>query len=242
MKILIFGDIHGRHNWRDILQLVNPDKIIFLGDYVTTHEHYTDAQQREELEAILNLKESRPDDIVLLRGNHDLDGLGYYWAACYPDARDARKWMSQPEFKERFLKLTQWVHVLNVGEEQYICSHAGVSKEWLSKILKMDKFDPDAINALEPSEAFGFNGDRWDNYGTSPTQSCTWIRPSTLAEYAIDGYHQIVGHTGTHGKCICGVLDNGLSLWMCDALQQSSALLVEDNKLTTKIYETNRYS
>lgn len=38
MKILILGDIHGRTIWKQIIENENPDKIIFLGDYVSTHE------------------------------------------------------------------------------------------------------------------------------------------------------------------------------------------------------------
>ena len=35
--ILVLGDIHGRTIWKDIIDTENPDLIIFLGDYVTTH-------------------------------------------------------------------------------------------------------------------------------------------------------------------------------------------------------------
>ena len=38
MKTLVLGDIHGEH-WYDIIEDEQPDKIIFLGDYVSTHEN-----------------------------------------------------------------------------------------------------------------------------------------------------------------------------------------------------------
>ena len=38
MRTLVLGDIHGKTIWKDIIKKENPDKVIFLGDYVTTHE------------------------------------------------------------------------------------------------------------------------------------------------------------------------------------------------------------
>ena len=82
MKILVLGDIHGRIIWKDIIDIENPDLTIFLGDYVTTHEHITASQQIVNLEAILQYKEENLNKVILLRGNHDLQELGYYWAEC----------------------------------------------------------------------------------------------------------------------------------------------------------------
>ena len=45
MVTLVFGDIHGRTIWKDIVKKEKYDKVIFLGDYVTTHELISDEQQ-----------------------------------------------------------------------------------------------------------------------------------------------------------------------------------------------------
>ena len=45
MATLVFGDIHGRTIWKDIVKKEKYDKVIFLGDYVTTHELISDEQQ-----------------------------------------------------------------------------------------------------------------------------------------------------------------------------------------------------
>ena len=241
MKILVLGDIHGRPFWRDIVSKENPDKTIFLGDYVTTHELYTPEQQLTELRAILDYKEQNPDKVILLRGNHDLDGLGYYWAQCYPSAGDVRPVMNKDaEFGKRFLRLTQWLHVEMVGDKPTLFAHAGVTKEWLEKELNMTEFNAKIINAMEPNEHFGFTGGRWDSYGTDPEQSCVWIRPGTLIEHHIDGWDQVVGHTGTYRGCeVIPMLsrdENGNYtdcenvLWQCDALQQKAYLIIENDK------------
>lgn len=74
-KVLILGDIHGKTIWRDIISKENPDKVIFLGDYVSTHEGIPADQQCSNLEDILNYKEENPNKVVLLRGNHKISIL-----------------------------------------------------------------------------------------------------------------------------------------------------------------------
>lgn len=72
-RYLILGDIHGRNIWRKIVEKESFDKVIFLGDYVSTHSYdITDDMQIEELEAILSYKEANPDKAILLRGNHKI--------------------------------------------------------------------------------------------------------------------------------------------------------------------------
>lgn len=70
MKILVLGDIHGRTIWKDIIEKENPDKVIFLGDYVSTHDNISSTQQLNNLEDILAYKEDNLDKVILLRGNH----------------------------------------------------------------------------------------------------------------------------------------------------------------------------
>ena len=235
-KTLILGDIHGRPIWKEIVAKEQPDQTIFLGDFVTTHELITGQQQLDQMLDILEYVEADPDNRKICRGNHDTQALGYYWASCFPYVpKEVEKWFSIPENKERFLKDSQWLVELDLGNRKAICSHAGISRKWLSDILKME-YNADAINALEPSEKFGFNGDRYDNYGTSPEQSCTWIRPQTLQKYALQGYDMIVGHTGTYENCKSlpifaedGSDISEYKIYLCDALQQGSYLTIEDN-------------
>ena len=73
MKKLVLGDIHGRTIWKDIIEKENPDKVIFLGDYVTTHEGISSEAQIANLEDILSYKKSNPNDVILLRGNHKIN-------------------------------------------------------------------------------------------------------------------------------------------------------------------------
>ena len=70
MKTLVLSDIHGKTIWKDIIEKENPDKVIFLGDYVSTHDDISSIQQIDNLEDILTYKEDNLDKVILLRGNH----------------------------------------------------------------------------------------------------------------------------------------------------------------------------
>lgn len=72
MKTVVLGDIHGRTIWKDIISKENPNRVIFLGDYVSTHEGITSKIQISNLLEILEYKENNPDKVILLRGNHKI--------------------------------------------------------------------------------------------------------------------------------------------------------------------------
>jgi predicted phosphodiesterase len=225
MKIVVLGDIHGRAVWKDIIAKEQPDQVIFLGDYVSTHDNVSDEEQVFNLKEILRYKDVHPKTI-LLRGNHDLQHLGYDWAECSDYLPRVAELMAN--LKEEFLAKTQWIYV----KGNTVFSHAGISKKWLAA----NNLTLDGINALEPTELFGFNTKyEWDVYGTSPEQPPTWIRPSTLFSVAIPGYDQVVGHTEVK-HCLNMKDTSGTSnnLWLCDALGNGSYLVIEND-----IYSVN---
>lgn len=233
-KILVLGDTHGRPFWKEIIEKENPDKIIFLGDYVSTHEGISAEQQLSNLEEILTYKENNPDKVILLRGNHDTQHLGYYWAEC--SGWDGQVWgaMSQSEFKERFLKLTQWVYIDE--ELKTIFSHAGVSDVWM-KNSEIDSVHD--INSLEPSELFGFTPNYYgDCYGDSETQPPVWIRPQALCKCNVKGWDQVVGHTPVRTIINVGKSAKGKqNIWLCDALGVKQYLVIDNNEFQPKTFE-----
>ena len=227
MKVLVLSDIHGRTIWKEILNKESPDFVIFLGDYVSSHDDISAEQQTSNLEEILLYKESNLDKVILLRGNHDLCELGYSWAECYPNEPKVREVMSQPEFKERFLNLTQWIYISD--ELKTIFSHAGISQVWMDNIAHIQ--DVHEINSLEPSELFGFTPDSLlDRHGDSKTQPPTWIRPQALCRCNIKGWDQVVGHTPV--KNITNIKQSAKynqNIWLCDALGVGQYLVIDNN-------------
>jgi len=246
-RIVVLGDIHGRTIWKDIIEKEQFDQVIFLGDYVSTHEEIPAEQQLSNLEDILNYKENNSDRVILLRGNHDVQILGYSWAEC--SGFDRKVYQGMIPMKEKFLELTQWVY--HIPDTNIVCSHAGISEEFLDNVCKHFKskegwdfniYDTDQliehINDIEPCELFGFTPCKMSDYcGDSATQPCTWIRPNALAYHGIKEVVHVVGHTpvahicNLHNEAMikAGYPEDGPDIWMCDTLGTSKEYLVIEN-------------
>lgn len=208
----IIGDIHGRTNWRELIDFTNPDVIyIFLGDY--TDPYYanepdvTPEQMLEVIDELITLKKMHPDNVILLWGNHDMQyiiGMG-----------DTNRFSMKlyPTLHTKFIENEEWFHGIayNIGEK-YLISHAGVTKNWYCD-LRGQKYTKGETTLKEVAQHIN---DIWegnkdvftfqncctkfsDYYGTSATHSPLWIRPSSLWEYNLFGFNsgiiQVVGHT-----------------------------------------------
>ena len=212
------------------------DKVVFLGDYVSTHDNITEEQQINNLERILTYKIANPDKVILLRGNHDMAELNYEWAKCSGYFKKVADYMVS--IKDTFLENTQWTYIYG----NILFSHAGVSDIWLGENKIED------INNMEPSEYFGFTPDNiFDNYGISKTQPLTWIRPQVLCECNIKGYTQVVGHTPVKKiGDIYKATKYHEHIWLCDNLP-NEYLIIEDGEFTimktgnNEIILSNRY-
>lgn len=75
MKTLFLGDTHGRTIWKDIIKKEDPDRIVFVGDYVDTHYGISGEDQLSNLKEILTFKSESDKEVILLIGNHDY----HYW-------------------------------------------------------------------------------------------------------------------------------------------------------------------
>lgn len=224
MRIIFIGDPHGRDIWKKIIEKESFDLIIFAGDYVSTHENITEEEQIENLKEILTYKEKNPDKVILLRGNHDLQHLGYGWAECSGLFHKVQDWLSEEDNKHRFLADTQWIYI----HDNIIFSHAGISKTWLGDTSLEE------INSLPPSEEFGFSpglDNIFDNNGNSIYQPPVWIRPQALVKDALDDYIQVVGHTPMKYIIDLYKYDKKHHIWMCDTLPHQY-LVIEDKNFT----------
>ena len=143
--------------------------------------------------------------------------------------------MSESNFKERFLKLTQWVHIDD--DLKVIFSHAGISDVWTNNSEIKSIYE---INKLEPSELFGFTPDSfYDYYGDSVTQPPTWIRPQALCRCNISKWDQVVGHTPVKSDIVNlkKATKENRNIWLCDALGLSKYLLIENGTFIPSGYE-----
>lgn len=237
MKTLVIGDIHGKSIWQDIVNKEQADRIIFLGDYVTTHGYETPKQQVDNLKNIFEFVENKRAEgieVILLRGNHCMQMLGYDWASCSGWNQELYELLIP--LKQKYLDMTQWIY----HDGDIVFSHAGISTEWMEWIAGIKSIDE--INDLPPSEIFGFTPCEISDYcGTSPTQPPTWIRPQTLIEYMPEGIIQVVGHTPIKYVVNLGErFRNGSEkikcpdLWCCDTLDVKEYLIIEDGLFIPK--------
>ena len=243
LRILTFGDIHGRGIWKDVIDregIDNLDLIIFLGDYFSSREDIPVDLQEENFRHIVEFKNMYPDKVVLLRGNHDMEACKYYWAECYPSHHS--KWVY--ENKEWFLENTQWVLQI----DDVVFSHAGITKRWYEDMCEaypeITCFED--INNIEPSEMFGFRPCKLsDYYGESETQPCTWIRPAFLCEYGFPEIRYVVGHSTvkTITECRKALIEQygdlidwaKCEIWLCDTLPREYLIIDHGEFIPTKI-------
>lgn len=195
MKTIAIGDTHGRQNWKQIVSENEFDKIIFIGDYFDTHEDVSALQQIHNFKEIIEYKELNMDKVVLLFGNHDFHYLRNV-DEHYSGFQEWHKFDIQEKLHNALDKnLMQMCLVHN----NFLFSHAGVSKTWLkNNILNKGAPLDDLINALFKYKPLAFKftvGKNYDNYGDDITQTPIWIRPKSLFIDMIDNYIQVVGHT-----------------------------------------------
>ena len=233
MKILVLGDIHGSSAWKEIINKEQPDKTIFLGDYVSSYNIKDEDEQINNFKEILKYKKANSKSVVLLRGNHDMQHLygniGVFECSGY--FPKVGSWCTK-NF-EKIMSLTQWIYVV----DNMLFSHAGISRTWF-KDAGVSKVEN--INKLPPSELFGFRPSTiWDIYGDSKTQGCTWIRPYTLARDCISGYTQFVGHTRVDKiKDIYKSVRENQHIILCDCMPKEY-IVINDGNYTIVSNEKN---
>lgn len=200
MKFNVIGDIHGRNNWKNLIDInaIN----IFVGDYFDPYDKISFENLKQNFLEIINYKKEYPENFILLYGNHDFHYLNQLEKYSRYD-----KWNSKEIYN--LLKGNENLfHGICYTFDKYIVTHAGISQQWFNNKIKNYKNLEDLenkINNLWFDEnkrhlSFGFecNSNKFDYYGTSETQSPIWIRPSTLNCNNLFEYSniiQIVGHT-----------------------------------------------
>ena len=231
VRILTFGDTHGRDVWKRVIEkeFDKVDLIIFLGDYFTSREGISEHEQVENFRNILAFKNEHPDKVVLLRGNHDMEAIGYEWAYCRPSFRGT--WVM--ENAELFLENTQWL--VKIGD--VVFSHAGITQRWFEDLKKVypQVTEFEDINNIEPSQMFGFRSCKLsDYYGDTPTQPLTWVRPACLCEYGYPDITYVVGHTTNpsivnHKDELIEKFDlkdfAKCNVWLCDTLPREYLII-----------------
>lgn len=251
MRIKVIPDIHGKTDWKDIIDHGEHDEVIFLGDYQDsfdfkdthgyTKEWVYDYNERVAEEQVTNLREILSTDSIKLLGNHDYHYTDYntHPYSGYQTALHKRLMKTFNELIDnREIKLC---HQITINDQVYLFSHAGVSVEWLTR-AKIDYSDlsklafnintafykdPSIVEfgAFMPDETIAL---RYDSSGDDTWQSPIWIRPQSLGLQMIPNVIQIIGHTRV--KEIAPFIQEGTGIILTDVLDRMTQYLLIDDE------------
>ena len=202
-NLLAIGDLHGKSCWQSI-HFDQYDKIIFLGDYVDGFDH-SDREILDNLQAVVDLKISLPQKVILLLGNHDIQYLHYPHYACSGFRPSMQKTLTAVFHRHRnFFQVAY-------QNDRYLFTHAGVSSGWMAN------FKTSLKGTLFEKELGGFkNMAAWFNVmeetdyrdilhqvgkkrgGTAEYGGITWAGREELCARPLMGFHQVVGHNPVH--------------------------------------------
>lgn len=226
MKHIVIGDIHGRTVWKDIVEKEkDTDKVVFVGDYVDSHDIGI-KKQVKNFKEILDYKKKNPDRVVLLFGNHD-----YHYLPETVSRSETYSGFRYPLYKELSNRIKQGVvsglFKLCYLYENILISHSGVTNTWcennnidlnnleesINTLFKEDTYSI-RFNSINPN---GKSMSMSDPYGDNVYQSPIWVRPASLIHDGLGDYIHVVGHTRTKENsaklfknvCFTDTLDSG---------------------------------
>ena len=209
-QITIIPDVHGRPFWREAVKSAPAgSRIVFLGDYLDPYpwEGITPAEATDMLEEIISLKKERPNDVVLLLGNHDMGYLDLGINSCRRDLRGAAR---NKRILEENLPLFDISHVEEIAGIRVLFTHAGVGVSWLVRhkdCFGPGPFDPLVLNAMlhdvtRRDTLFAILAEaNWERGGMDPSGSPIWadIDEFLLGERLLPGYLHLFGHSMHEG-------------------------------------------
>lgn len=184
------GDVHGLDYWKAAVEEHPEHKIVFLGDYLDPYEYIPRKALLQNLFEIMLLKKERPDDVVLLLGNHDLH---YLWDEMPPCSRyDWQIAEAASSLFREYIDLFQNAY----QEERTIFTHAGISQVWFDEDFHGDTTRSVADQLNYPSEeqlsALCRVGERRGGR-RGAIGGIFWADIAELAD-PLHGYTQVVGH------------------------------------------------
>lgn len=130
-RYVVIGDTHGDLSACQVpsdMAIQEGLPMIFLGDYIDRGR-----RQLENLAYVLDLKLERPDDVVLLRGNHETQRMN----TGYGFLRVVRSYYSQ-ELYEEISNLYRKLPISSVIHENRFLVHGGIP-EGVEKVDEIDK-------------------------------------------------------------------------------------------------------
>ena len=196
MKHIVIGDLHGKDCWKQI-NINDYEKVVFIGDYVD-HWNLPDHIITKNLLEIIELKKQFPEVVELLLGNHDVQYLHYPDFLC-------SGFRPQMQRKLTFVFESNR-NFFNIAYQRglHLFSHAGVTNKWyeefsalpvLQQITGENDTLADLFNKIEQTGKRALLHRAGSIRGGYGSGGITWADKRELLNDALEGYHQVVGHT-----------------------------------------------
>jgi len=245
MKIQFIGDIHGKENWKTLLNM-KCDKFIFTGNYVdsaiqvretyideegdprsilTWKQDKSDMQIYNNMRDLIQFKEDHSEDVSLLLGNHDVSYFRGTKVA--PGFRQSMSLWLKVLFENN-------AHLFDIAYQHYeiLATHAGVTNKWHEKhyytLLDIEGDDlAETLNSAWNSRYSTILEEiSSERGGTSLFGGPLWAGKEETTKDALYGFKQVVGHTSV--ECIETVtLNKETSITYIDCLFKDKTFIVD---------------
>lgn len=200
--VLIAGDIHG--NFNDVKSIIvkfvelyktnNKIKLLFLGDYIDRGNY-----SLEVITFLFYLKIKYPDNIFLLRGNHETEIDKFYSNSLYNDLYNLFK-TSYDDKYEMYLNCFAKLPIIAIVDNTYFCSHGGiprpsdgVSFDVCYEILKKSKL-PHIVNFTSYNKQIGITYEM--QLIAKYIYGILWSDPLDFREYVVN--NEIINDNYVH--------------------------------------------
>lgn len=206
-KVIVVGDLHGRHEVVELALNYDCDKVVFVGDYVDSR-HRSIGDQLQCFDRVYEAIDA--GRAIGLLGNHDVGYMNTSWYGIHGGFNGAL--LSSLQARHHLFKAFQYF----VWIEGFLITHAGVSQLLLDYVgMSLDQY-LDVGDYRQVGRARG---------GRDPVGGLLWCHYDTEFE-PIEGVKQIFGHTANEK------IRSHDGNWCIDALQDPRlpVLLIEDGE------------
>lgn len=201
MKIVVIPDVHGKNDWKSIVEKhINDCHIVFIGDYFDGVD--TDPMEEElNFLQIIDLKKAYFDKVTLLLGNHCLHYIynKHDYICSRYNHTYGPQWSSLYKKHEELFKVAFQV-------DNYLFTHAGIANKWLKMVVEhlkefglLDDYSnmANTLNKVNEDKDVRWNLHCVGRYrgGFDPAGGITWADIYETATGIPPNLHQIVGHS-----------------------------------------------
>lgn len=194
INIVVIGDIHGRHTWKEIVVKHPEDTIVFLGDYGDPYEPMANEEIISNLREIIQFKRNNPERVVLLLGNHDMHYI-------FPEFPQGSRYNRNMLYKYRDLfeeNRSLFQFAWHSGNTLF--THAGVTNSWWNEDFKGAPYQDagsvaEQLNNPFPPQLRTLFQVGYNRGGYSRNGGIFWADIEETAEDPLNRIYQVVGHT-----------------------------------------------